>query len=129
MDLGSMTSPRTSLDLNFSFQKATSILSAILWQPSIITFSYCIVKCFSKLSRQLFPRFYQPIIHFQFNRGKALYPVHPLTSTPHANKIHIILQIDFTINLRFSFNTANHRWFQMQQHPENSTFRACRNPS
>jgi len=44
-----MTSPRTSLDLNFSFQKA---LVAILWQPSIITFHYSVVKCFCKLSRR-----------------------------------------------------------------------------
>ena len=45
-----MTSPRTSLDLNFSFQKAISV--AILWQPSIITFVDRVVKCFCKLSRQ-----------------------------------------------------------------------------
>ena len=38
-----MTSPRTSLDLNFDFQKA---LMPILWQPSIITFGSCFVKCF-----------------------------------------------------------------------------------
>jgi hypothetical protein len=45
-----MTSPRTSLDLNFSFQKAISISNAILWQPSIIRFPYPAVNRLTKLS-------------------------------------------------------------------------------
>ena len=43
---GSMTSPRTSLDLNFDFQ-TTRV--PFLWQPCILPSFYRSVKCFDKL--------------------------------------------------------------------------------
>jgi len=77
--LGSIASPRTSLDLNFDFQTA---FLPFLWQPSIIRFCFQFVKLFLKLSQRFLPRHNHTLNNTQIQGGKAFYPFQTATSTP-----------------------------------------------
>src|SRR5215216_6185906 len=73
--LGSMTSPRTSLDLNFDFQKALfQLLVAILWQPSIISLFLRSVKRLRKLFPTDFPTHQPPFAQQSDQRREIILP-------------------------------------------------------
>jgi hypothetical protein len=108
---GSLTSPRTSLDLNFDFQKALfQLLVAILWQPSIISLFIRSVKRLTKLFPTDSPT-HQPLFNKQPDqRRELILPGTYRDFNPQTKEIFFsVIQLDLQSRQNFKSHPANHR--------------------